>query len=89
VVGDYFYPKIALSGGHPIARKTGVALLSGARNGKALAAIAPGYQLVDEYPVMERIGTGQRLAARAFAVLSRGGRAYVVAHLRVDNGRKG
>jgi O-methyltransferase len=82
LLADYFHPKLAFSGTRPIVRKTGVQFLSGARNGTALAALTPGYALVAEYPVMERLGPAQHLAARAFQALSRGGRAYAIAHLR-------
>jgi O-methyltransferase len=83
VLGDYFHPRIASSDRHPIVKATGARFLSGARNGRALAELVPGYLLVAEYPVMERISTAQRLAARAFTHLSRGGRLYAVVHMRV------
>jgi O-methyltransferase len=82
LVADYFHPKLAFSGTRPIVRRTGVQFRSGARNGAALAALTPGYTLVAEYPVMERIGPARHLAARAFQTLSGGGRAYAIAHLR-------
>lgn len=83
LVADYFHPRIALSGRHPIVRKTGAEFRSGARNGAALAELVAGYELLREYPVMERISAGTRLAATTFTKVTRGGRMYSIAHLRV------
>jgi O-methyltransferase len=82
LVGDYVHPKIAASDRHPIVKATGAKFLSGVRNGQALADTVPGYRLVAEHLVMERIGFAQRTAARAFTALTRGGRMYAIAHLR-------
>lgn len=84
VVADIFHPRIALSGRHPIVKATGAQFRSGARNGAAFAALVSGYRLLVEYPVMERIGLPARFAARAFRLLTRGGRAYVIARVQVS-----
>ncbi|MEU8779638.1 class I SAM-dependent methyltransferase [Streptomyces sp. NPDC048606] len=81
LVADYFHPRIALGGRHPITRATGARFLSGARDGRALAAIAPGWELRAEHPVMERLGPAHRAAAALFRALTLGARAYSVAHL--------
>jgi O-methyltransferase involved in polyketide biosynthesis len=83
VVGDHFHPKVASSDRHPIVRATGARFLSGVRNGRELADLVDGYELVAELPVMELLGSAQRTAARAFRLASRGGRIYAVSHLRV------
>lgn len=83
VVADIFHPLIALSGRHPIVKATGAQFRSGSRNGVAFAALVRGYRLLAEYPVMERIGPAARFAARAFRLLTRGGRAYVIARVQV------
>ncbi len=88
LLADYFHPRIALSGRHPIVRKTGAQFRSGARNGTALAGLVPGFELLGEYPVMERISAGSRLAATTFTKLTRGGRMYSIAHLKVTDAAK-
>ncbi|MFI6350372.1 alpha/beta fold hydrolase [Streptomyces sp. NPDC050560] len=81
LVADYFHPKIALSGRHPIVRATGAQFRSGARNGREFAAKAPGWSLDAEYEVMERISAAHRAAASAFRLLTRGSRPYSIARL--------
>lgn len=80
---DVFHPRIARSGRHPIVKATGAEFRSGVRDGAELAGLVPGLELVAEHDVMERIGRPHRLAARAFRLATRGGRAYHVAQLRV------
>lgn len=82
LAADCFHPKIARSDRHPIVRATGARFLSGARNGRGLAAPAPGWHLAAEYGVMERIGAAHRAAALAFRAAGLGGRPYAVARLR-------
>ncbi|MEV7511721.1 class I SAM-dependent methyltransferase [Streptomyces sp. NPDC091201] len=86
LAADYFHPRVALGGRHPITRATGARFRSGARDGRALARTAPGWRAVAEHPVMERIGTAHRLAAGLFRALTLGARPYAVAHLRADGG---
>ncbi|MER7760517.1 class I SAM-dependent methyltransferase [Streptomyces sp. NPDC097619] len=82
LVADYFHPRIALSGRHPITRATGAHFRSGARDGRALAATTPGWELLAEHGVMERISTAHRAAAGLFRALTLGARPYATAHLR-------
>lgn len=83
LAADYFHPRVALSGRHPIVKATGARFRSGARNGRALAAVAPGWQLIAEYGVMESISARHRTAAVAFRFLTLSGRVYAVARLTV------
>ncbi|MFE5674792.1 class I SAM-dependent methyltransferase [Streptomyces erythrochromogenes] len=82
LVADYFHPKVALSGRHPIVRATGAQFRSGARGGRGLAAAAPGWEWVADHSVMERISIGHRAAAGLFRLLTLGAPAYSVARLR-------
>lgn len=81
VVADYFHPRVALSGRHPIVKATGAAFRSGARNGHALPSGDTGWTLVAEHDVMGRISRGHRAAGVAFRVVTAGGRLYSVAHV--------
>jgi O-methyltransferase len=81
LVADYFHPRIALSGRHPIVKATGAQFRSGARDGRALAGLAPGWTLTAEHDVMARISTPHRIAATAFRLATLGGRPYSIAHL--------
>ncbi|MFF3013186.1 class I SAM-dependent methyltransferase [Streptomyces sp. NPDC057939] len=82
LVADYFHPKVALSGRHPIVKATGARFRSGARGGRGLAALAPGWESVGEHRVMERISIGHRAAAGLFRLLTLGAPPYSVARLR-------
>ncbi|MCM2390499.1 class I SAM-dependent methyltransferase [Streptomyces albipurpureus] len=82
LAGDYFHPRLALSDRHPIVRATGARFRSGAANGHRLAATAPGWHLVAEHPVMERISPLHRAAAGIFRLITLGSRPYAVAHLK-------
>ncbi|HEX7660731.1 MAG TPA: class I SAM-dependent methyltransferase [Pseudonocardiaceae bacterium] len=81
LVADYFHPMSMLSRRHPIARATGARFRSGARNGRALAKLSPGWRLAGEYDVMERISAVHRAAALILRGVLFGGRPYAVAHL--------
>ncbi|MFJ7127499.1 class I SAM-dependent methyltransferase [Streptomyces sp. NPDC098101] len=81
LAGDYFHPWVALSGRHPITKATGARFRSGAADGRHLAALVPGWRLVAEYPVLERISLPHRAAATLFRLLTLGSRPYAVAHL--------
>ena len=83
VAADVFHPKVASSDRHPIVKATGARFRSGARDGAELAGLVPGFELVAEHDVMERIGRPHRVAAKAFSVATRGGRMYHLAQLRV------
>ncbi|MFI2026359.1 class I SAM-dependent methyltransferase [Streptomyces buecherae] len=82
LAADYFHPKLAHSDRHPIVKATGARFLFGVRNGARLAQHAPGWSLVREHGVMERLNPTQRVAAYAARALTLGGRAYAVAQLR-------
>ncbi|MFE2724215.1 class I SAM-dependent methyltransferase [Kitasatospora sp. NPDC059327] len=82
LVADFFHPWVARSGLHPIVRATGARFRSGARGARGLASVTPGWTATAEYPVMERIGTPQRIAAALLRVVLRGHRPYAVADLR-------
>ncbi|MFT2016359.1 class I SAM-dependent methyltransferase [Streptomyces sp. 796.1] len=82
LAADYFHPRLALSDRHPIVKATGARFRFGVRNGGALARHAPGWLLVREHPVMERLNPTQRVAAYATRLLTLGGRAYSVARIR-------
>ncbi|MFD5557104.1 class I SAM-dependent methyltransferase [Streptomyces sp. NPDC127068] len=82
--GDYFHPRIALSDRHPIVKATGARFRSGAPDGRHLAATAPGWHVVAEHPVMERIGPVHRAVAGLFRLVTLGSRPYAVAHLKAD-----
>ncbi|MER6312384.1 class I SAM-dependent methyltransferase [Streptomyces sp. NPDC001581] len=82
LVADFFHPKVALSGRHPIVKATGAQFRSGARGGRGLAAVAPGWEWVGDRRVMERISFGHRAAAGLFRLLTLGAPAYSVARLR-------
>jgi O-methyltransferase len=81
LAADYFHPRIALGDRHPIVRATGARFRSGARDGTALAAVSPGWRLVAEHPVMERISPLHRGLAALFRAVTLGARPYAVAHL--------
>lgn len=87
LLGDQFHPRLALSGRHPITAATGARFRSGARNGRALAAVAPGWELVADHAVMERIGPVHRAAALLFRAFTLGARPYGAVHLRVRGER--
>ncbi|MFD7032837.1 class I SAM-dependent methyltransferase [Streptomyces sp. NPDC059917] len=82
LVADYFHPKVALSGRHPIVKATGARFRSGARGGRGLAAVVPGWERVSDHRVMERISLGHRAAAGTFRLLTLGAPLYAVARLR-------
>ncbi|MFJ5264583.1 class I SAM-dependent methyltransferase [Streptomyces sp. NPDC088387] len=82
LVGDYFHPRLALSDRHPIVRATGARFRSGAANGRRLAALTPGWRLVAEHQVMERISPAHRAAGALFRAVTLGSRPYAIAHLR-------
>ncbi|MGP3689710.1 class I SAM-dependent methyltransferase [Streptomyces sp. IBSNAI002] len=82
LVADYFHPRVALSGRHPITKATGARFRSGVRGGRGLAAAAPGWEWLGDHRVMERIGIGHRAAAGLFRLLTLGAPAYAVARLR-------
>ncbi len=81
LLADYFHPRAALSGRHPIVKATGAQFCSGARDGRALADLAAGWTLLAEHDVMSWISPIHRAAALAFRILSGGGRLYSVAQL--------
>ncbi|MFE1871671.1 class I SAM-dependent methyltransferase [Streptomyces sp. NPDC059496] len=82
LVADFFHPKVALSGRHPIVKATGAQFRSGARGGRGLAAVAPGWESIGDHRVMERISIGHRAAAGLFRLLALGAPAYSAARLR-------
>ncbi|MFI7357785.1 hypothetical protein ACIBTP_28175 [Streptomyces avidinii] len=82
LVADFFHPKVALSGRHPIVRATGAQFRSGARGGRGLAAVAPGRESLGDHRVMERISIGHRAAAGLFRLLALGAPPYAAARLR-------
>lgn len=82
LVADCFHPRIALSDRHPIVKATGARFRSGARGGRGLAAVAPGWEKVSDHRVMERISLGHRAAGGLFRLLALGAPAYSVARLR-------
>ncbi|MFB6576445.1 class I SAM-dependent methyltransferase [Streptomyces sp. NPDC056402] len=82
LVADFFHPKVALSGRHPIVKATGAQFRSGARGGRGLAAVAPGWEWIGDHRVMERISIGHRAAAGLFRLLALGTPAYSAARLR-------
>ncbi|MGV9268268.1 hypothetical protein ACWDRR_26795 [Kitasatospora sp. NPDC003701] len=84
---DFFHPWVARSGLHPIVRATGARFRSGARGARGLAGAAPGWTATAEHPVMERIGTAQRISAALLRIVLRGHRPYAVADLRAGGGR--
>ncbi|MGZ9928628.1 class I SAM-dependent methyltransferase [Streptomyces sp. NC-S4] len=82
LVADFFHPKIALSGRHPIVKATGAQFRSGVRGGRGLAAVAPGWEWIGDRRVMERISVGHRAAAGLFRLLTLGAPPYAAARLR-------
>lgn len=87
LVADFFHPWVARSGLHPIVRATGARFRPGARGARGLASAAPGWTATAEHPVMERIGTAQRISAALLRIVLGGHRPYAVAALRAGAGR--
>ncbi|MGW2587077.1 hypothetical protein ACWCYZ_38315 [Streptomyces virginiae] len=84
-MADFFHPKAALSGRHPIVRATGARFRSGVRGGRGLAAVAPGWERLGDHRVMERISMGHRMAASLFRLLTLGAPACSAARLRATD----